>query len=48
MTGKDLVQLVENEPPGLAPPTKALNRRVNDARVFGHGQVRAKRQFLKD
>src|SRR3984957_2054744 len=48
MTGKDLVQLVENEPPCPAAPAKALNRRVNDAGVFGHGQVRAKRQFLKD
>ncbi len=48
MAGKDLVKLVENEPPGPAPPAKALDRRVNDAGVFGDRQVRAKRQFLKD
>ncbi len=48
VAGKDLVELVENEPPCPAPPTEALDRRVNDARVFGDRQVRAERQFLKD
>ena len=48
VAGKDLVELVENEPPCPAPPAKALDRRMNDAGVFGHGQVRAERQLLKD
>src|SRR5258708_453455 len=45
--GKDLVELSENEPPRPAPPPEALNRWVNDARVFGDGQVRTERQFLE-
>ena len=33
---KDLVELVKNEPRRSASPAKAMNRRMNDARVFGH------------
>ena len=48
VAGKDLVELIENEPPRAAAPAKAADGGMNDAGVFGHGQVRAERQFLKD
>ena len=48
VAGKNLVELIENEPPCPAPPAEALDRRVNDTGVLGDRQVRAERQFLED
>src|ERR1700722_13581053 len=45
---KNLVELIENEPPCPAPPAKAIDCRMKDARVFRDSQVWTERQFLKD
>ncbi len=48
MAGKDLVELVADEPPGASAPAETANRRMDDPRVLGDGQVRAQRELLVD
>src|ERR1019366_2994091 len=48
VTGKDLVELIDNEVARLATPVEAAQRRVKHARVLGHRQVWAERQLLED
>ena len=48
VAGKDLVELAADQLAGPAPPAEAGQRRVHDAGILGHRQVRAERELLED
>ena len=46
--GKISSSLSRMSPPARAPPAETANRRMDDPRVLGDGQVRAQRELLED
>ena len=48
MAGKDLVETAADEPPRPPAPAEPADRRMDDPRILGDRQVRAKRQLLVD